>query len=149
MLVEIVVVCISAGTALYTANRQARVSREVEAMRNQNGAELARLTASLDTRTIAYRELFNAASFYYYALRSASQRSWDEHRLQQAETNMISATQHLLLQSVDGSLRPPLLQIGACPFPSTPLLSILMLVTHTCREILPALPGFRVMAMSM
>jgi hypothetical protein len=34
------------------------------------------------------------------------------------------------LQSVDASLRPPLFQIGACPFPGTPLLRILMLVTH-------------------
>ena len=37
----------------------------------------------------------------------------------------------LRLQSVDGSLRLPLIQIGACPFPCTPLLSILMLVTQT------------------
>jgi len=36
------------------------------------------------------------------------------------------------LQSVDGSLRLPLLQNGACPFPGTPLLSILVLVTPTC-----------------
>jgi len=53
------------------------------------------------------------------------------------------------LQSVAGSLHPPLFQIGACPFPGTPLLSILMLVTHTCREIVPVLPRFRIVAMSM
>ena len=53
------------------------------------------------------------------------------------------------LQSIDGSLRLPLLQIGACKFPCTPLLSILMLITQTHREILPLLPGFYVMAMSM
>jgi hypothetical protein len=53
------------------------------------------------------------------------------------------------LQSVDGSLRPPLFQIGACPFPCTPLLSILMLVTQTWREIVPLLPRFRILAVSM
>ena len=53
------------------------------------------------------------------------------------------------LQSVNGSLHPPLLQIGACPFPCTPLLSIPMLVTHTWREIVPLLPRFRMVAMSM
>src|SRR5918994_2058462 len=55
----------------------------------------------------------------------------------------------LLLQSVDESLRLPLLQIGACPFPCTPLLSILMLVTQTWREIVPLLPRFRIVAVSM
>ncbi len=54
-----------------------------------------------------------------------------------------------MLQSVDRSLRLPLLQNGACPFPGTPLLSILMLVTHTEREIVPLLPRFRVVAVSM
>jgi hypothetical protein len=34
-------------------------------------------------------------------------------------------------QSVDGSLRLPLCQNGAYPFPGTPLLSMLVLVTHT------------------
>ena len=34
-----------------------------------------------------------------------------------------------------GSLHLPLFQNGACPFPSTPLLSVLMLVAHTVREI--------------
>jgi hypothetical protein len=53
------------------------------------------------------------------------------------------------LQSVDRSLRPPLLQIGACPFPCTPLRSILMLVTHPWRERVPMLPRFRLVAMSM
>ena len=42
-----------------------------------------------------------------------------------------------LLQSRGGSLRLPLFQNGACPFPSTPLLSVLMLVTHTVRERVP------------
>jgi hypothetical protein len=54
-----------------------------------------------------------------------------------------------LVQSVDGSPRLPLLQIGACDFRLTPLLSILLLVTHTCREIVPVLPRFRIVAMSM
>jgi hypothetical protein len=53
------------------------------------------------------------------------------------------------VQSIGGSLRLPLLQNGACPFPCPPLLSALMLVTHTHREILPLLPSFRIMAMSM
>src|SRR5688572_26366490 len=55
----------------------------------------------------------------------------------------------LLLQSVDRSLRLPLIQIGACPFPCTPLLSILMLVPHTWREIVPVLLRFCIVAVSM
>src|SRR4029450_1671503 len=54
-----------------------------------------------------------------------------------------------LLQSRGGSLHLPLLQNGECPFPCTPLLSALLLVTHTDREILPMFPGFRIMAVSM
>jgi hypothetical protein len=54
-----------------------------------------------------------------------------------------------LLQSRDGSLRLPLFQNGACPFPSTPLLSVLMLVTHTVREKVPMLPRLRIVAVSM
>src|SRR5438552_14881153 len=53
------------------------------------------------------------------------------------------------LQSVGGSLRLPLLQNGACPFPGTPLLSVLMFVTHTPREIVSTLPRFRIVAVSM
>ena len=54
-----------------------------------------------------------------------------------------------VLQSRGGSLRLPLFQNGACPFPSTPLLSVLMLVTHTVREIVPVLPRLRIVAVSM
>src|SRR5215510_15714072 len=54
-----------------------------------------------------------------------------------------------LLQSRGGSLRLPLLQNGACPFPSTPLLSVLMLVTPTVPEIVPMLPRLRIVAVSM
>ena len=54
-----------------------------------------------------------------------------------------------LLQSRGGSLRLPLFQNGACPFPSTPLLSVLMLVTHTVRERVPMLPCLRIVAVSM
>ena len=53
------------------------------------------------------------------------------------------------LQSIGGSLRLSLLQNGACDFRLTPLLSILMLVTQTWREIIPVLPRFRIVAMSM
>jgi hypothetical protein len=56
---------------------------------------------------------------------------------------------HLLSQSIGGSLRLPLLQNGACPFPCTPLLRVLMLVTQTDREVLRMFPGFRIMAVSM
>ena len=58
-------------------------------------------------------------------------------------------SQGLLLQSIGGSLRLPLLQNGACPFPCTPLLSVLMLITHTDREVLTMFPSFRIMAVSM
>ena len=61
----------------------------------------------------------------------------------------ISEFIHIPVQSVDGSLRPPLLQIGACDFRLTPLLSILMHVTQTWREIVPRLPRFRIVAVSM
>src|SRR5215813_14513321 len=44
------------------------------------------------------------------------------------------------LQSIGGSLRLPLLQNGACDFRLTPLLSILMLVTQTWREIVEFIP---------
>src|SRR5919109_4217004 len=54
-----------------------------------------------------------------------------------------------LLQSRGGSLRLPLFQNGACPFPSTPLLSVLRLVTHTVRERVPMLPRLRIVAVSM
>jgi hypothetical protein len=54
-----------------------------------------------------------------------------------------------VLQSRGGSLHLPLLQNGACPFPSTPLLSALMLVTHTVRERVPMLPRLRIVAVSM
>src|SRR3989442_10807459 len=53
------------------------------------------------------------------------------------------------LQSIGGSLPLPLLQNGACDFRLTPLLSILMLVTQTWREIVSLLPRFRIVAMSM
>src|SRR4029453_5807783 len=52
------------------------------------------------------------------------------------------------LQSIGGSLRLPLLQNGACDFRLTPLLSMLMLVTQTWREIVSLLPRFRIVAMS-
>ena len=52
--------------------------------------------------------------------------------------------------TVDRRITPlPLLQNGACPFPCTQLLSVLMLVTPTPREIVPLLPRFRVVAVSM
>src|SRR5262247_1914817 len=57
--------------------------------------------------------------------------------------------QGLLLQSIGGALRLPLLQNGACPFPGTPLLSVLMLVPHTPREIVSTFPRFRIVAVSM
>ena len=53
------------------------------------------------------------------------------------------------LQSIGGALRLSLLQNGACAFRLTPLLSILMLVTQPWREIIPVLPRFRSVAMSM
>jgi hypothetical protein len=61
----------------------------------------------------------------------------------------IESTGVYWLQSRGGLLRLPLFQNGACPFPCTPLLSILMLVTHTWREIVPMLPCFRIVAVSM
>jgi hypothetical protein len=57
--------------------------------------------------------------------------------------------QNILLQSIGGSLRLPLLQNGACPFSCTPLLGVLMLVTPTDREVLTMCPGFRIMAVSI
>src|SRR4029450_1172286 len=54
-----------------------------------------------------------------------------------------------LLQSRGGSLHLPLFQNGACPFPGTPLLSVLMLVAHTVREIVPILPRLRIVAVAM
>ncbi len=57
--------------------------------------------------------------------------------------------QSFVLQSIGGLLRLPLLQNGVCPFPCTPLLSVLMLVTQTDREVLPLCPSFRIMAVSM
>jgi hypothetical protein len=57
--------------------------------------------------------------------------------------------QNILSQSIGGSLRLPLLQNGACPFPCTPLLRVLMRVTQTDREVLSMFPGFRIMAVSM
>jgi hypothetical protein len=56
--------------------------------------------------------------------------------------------QGLLLQSIDGSLRRPLLQNGACPCPCPALLSVLMRVTPTDREVLTMCPGGRGMAVS-
>ena len=53
------------------------------------------------------------------------------------------------LQSIGGSLRLPLLQNGACLFPGTPLLSVLMFVAHTPREIVSILPRFRIVAVAM
>jgi len=63
----------------------------------------------------------------------------------------ISSTprQDIVLQSIGGSLRLPLLQNGACPLPCTPLLSVLMLVTPTDREVLTIVPGVRLMAVSL
>jgi hypothetical protein len=58
-------------------------------------------------------------------------------------------SQNTVLQSIGGALRLPLLQNGAYPFPCTPLLSVLMLVTQTDREVLSMFPGFRIMAVSM
>jgi hypothetical protein len=57
--------------------------------------------------------------------------------------------QGLLVQAIGGSLRLLLLQNGACPFPCTPLLSVLLLVTQTDREVFTLFPGLRSMAMSM
>ena len=57
--------------------------------------------------------------------------------------------QSIVLQSIGGSLRLPLLQNGACPFPCTPLLSVLLLVTQTDREVRTMCPGLRIVAMSM
>jgi hypothetical protein len=62
---------------------------------------------------------------------------------------LISSTGRCWLQSVGGSLRLPLLQNGACPFPGTPLLSVLMFITHTPREVVSTLPRFRIVAVSM
>src|SRR4029450_11307046 len=54
-----------------------------------------------------------------------------------------------LLQSRGGSLHLPLFQNGVFPLPSTPLLSVLMLVTHTVRERVPLLPRLRLVAVAM
>src|SRR5262244_3724950 len=62
---------------------------------------------------------------------------------------MLGIDSFIRLQSIGGSLRLPLLQNGACDFRLTPLLSILMLVTQTWREIVSLLPRFRIVAMSM
>src|SRR5437660_321999 len=53
-----------------------------------------------------------------------------------------------VLQSRGGSLHLPLLQKGACPFPSTPLFRVLRLVTPTVRERTPMLPRLRLVAVS-
>jgi hypothetical protein len=57
--------------------------------------------------------------------------------------------QDLLLQSIGGSLRLPRFQNGACPFPCTALLGVLMLVTPTDREVRTRLPGLRILAASL
>jgi hypothetical protein len=55
----------------------------------------------------------------------------------------------MVIQSIGGALRLPLLQNGACPFQGTLLLNVLMFIAHTQREIVPMLPRFRIVAVSM
>lgn len=109
-LIAVIGTGLTALGALYTANRQAAAAREVEILRArltgdldtvkaQSAESLERLKASLDAEKTAHRELYGAATIYFYALRSAALRSWDEAFLKKAESGMFEAARHLIYVS--------------------------------------------------
>jgi hypothetical protein len=113
---------LTAFAAVYGAQRQALVARQVEILKRDTGTELARLSSDL-TRDIegmkaasaqslqrlgvhlnsvvtAYRDLFGAAAVYFYALRSAgAAQTWDGGPLAKAQEGMIEATRQLIYVS--------------------------------------------------
>jgi hypothetical protein len=113
---------LTACAAIYTAHRQGLVAKQIESIKKNTGAELARLTADLtkeieamksqsaeslqrlgvhlNSGVVAYRELFGAAAVYYYALRSAgADEKWNDAALPKAQEGMIEATRQLLYVS--------------------------------------------------
>jgi hypothetical protein len=101
-------------SALYTANRQAGISQRIELLRfrltgdldlmkAQSAEGLERLKASLDITKTAYRELFGAATTYFYTLRELASGPWDAEPHKKANALMVEAARHLLY--VSGEMR--------------------------------------------
>lgn len=120
-LIAIIGTGLTAAGALYTANRQAAAAHSVELLKLETGKDLAafnskltsgldtmkaqaaesleRLKVALDTGKVAHRELFGAATTYFYALRSAAQGDWDVEALKKAEALMIETARHVIYVS--------------------------------------------------
>ena len=80
----------------------ARLTADLEAMKAQSNEALERLRAALDLTKTAYRELFGAATTYYYTLRElGSATAWDNEPQKKANTLMVEASRHLLYVSDD------------------------------------------------
>jgi hypothetical protein len=113
-LIAIVGTGMTATAGLYAVNRQAVVAKEVELLRanlagdldtlkTESADALERLKAFLDVGKTAYKELYGAASTYFYTLRSVAQGSWNDDLLNKAEAGMVEAARHLIY--VDDKMR--------------------------------------------
>jgi hypothetical protein len=87
------------------AEMKATVDESLANLKIASDESLARLKAALDAGQIAHRELYGAATIYFYAIRSIARGKWDDDSLKIAETSMISVMQHLI--HVDGDVRNP------------------------------------------
>jgi hypothetical protein len=104
---------VTALGAIYTANRQAgaaqqvailnaRLNADLDTMKAQSNEALERLKAGLDLTKTAYRELFGAATTYFYTLQElATALSWDDEPHMKANRLMVEAARHLLYVSDD------------------------------------------------
>lgn len=113
-LVALIGTAISISATVYLAHRQSIVTYDVEKIKAQFNQELAanreshetsleRLKVQLGSESESYRELAGSATFYYYALRSASRSVWEEKILERAEAQMVEATRQLIF--VETSVR--------------------------------------------
>jgi hypothetical protein len=104
---------VTALGAIYTANRQAgaahqvailnaRLTADLDTMKAESSEALERLKAGLDLTKAAYRELFGAATTYFYTLHELATGSlWDNEPHKKANALMVEAARHLLYVSKD------------------------------------------------
>jgi hypothetical protein len=110
--VIVVIGTVATGVAaIYSVNHQSSAARDLallayklnadlETMKAQSSEALERLKASLDLKKTAYRELFGAATTYFYTLRAlGSAATWDGEPQKKADALMVEASRHLLYVS--------------------------------------------------
>jgi len=87
---------LSSETSKVLAHYNGMISTQLAEMKNIADETLTKLKVSLDAEYAAYRGLFNAATVYFYGLRSIARGQWNDETIAAAEAGMISATPNLL-----------------------------------------------------